>query len=414
MGNSFGFLKVEAEGGFQFTVVEACKAEAIDLGQTCNLTFGTDQQLISIGNVTRGAMKPMPGIAGIGIWFAMLLFFGVVVCALLFVVVEILTRSTAPNSGIVAYFKESPVNDPDELNPKKRKKGIFRAAGRTFILGVSDTQTIFVGAFLLGFAGQSKCQLTSYHFTVAVNQMMIALSVMTFSVALIRTYWRNPLAAAFRLILSLGAFVGVGLTIFRKANYAPDWPPPNTRNDSAILLPVACLLESDLRSHAQEQARQSRADIGFGELDTWPIERWFFITLAIAFLVAHASIPIRFAERRNHVPEKWKRFRAFVTVTYWAYMLLPPTVTSVVCWARVYQTREWVKRSGWIGSPNTEYIIWDSGQLIAMGVLISVIMNVLSEMLTREDKIAKRKKMDEYRQVGSVYHDSDYELRSRL
>ena len=259
------------------------------------------------------------------------------------------------------------------------------------MLGVSDTQTIFIGAFLLGFAGQSKCQLTSYHFTTAVNQMMIALSVMVFSVALVRTYWRNPLAAAFRLLLSLGSFIGVGLTIFRKANYAPDWPPPDSRKDSAILLPVACLLESDLRARAEAQARASQSDLGFGSSSAWPNERWFFIALVIAFLVAHASIPVRFAERRvregtNYA--QWTRFRGFVTVIYWAYMLIPPTFTSIWCWIRVYQTRKWVNNSGWIGSPNPEMVIWDSGQLIAMGVLITVMMNVLTEALKRKGKAA--------------------------
>jgi hypothetical protein len=251
------------------------------------------------------------------------------------------------------------------------------------VLSAADTQTIFIGAFLLGFAGQSKCQLTSYHFTVAVNQMMIALSSMTFSVALVRTYWRNPLAATFRLLLSTGAFVGVGLTIFRKANYAPDWPPPKKRKDSAILMPVACLLETDLRTRSQQQAK---SDIGFGKPTAWPVERYFFIALVLAFIVAHLSIPIRFAESRKYAPKRWTKFRGPFTVMYWLFMLLPPTFISVWCWAKVYETREWVRDSGWMETPNTEFVIWDSGQLIAIGVLITVINNMLTEAWKREGK----------------------------
>jgi hypothetical protein len=41
--------------------------------------------------------------------------------------------------------------------------------------------------------------------------------------------------------------------------------------------------------------------------------------------------------------------------------------------------------------PNTEMIIWDSGQLIAMGVLITVIMNVLTEAYERKKKDAEKK-----------------------
>ena len=92
MGNSFGFLHVESEGGFHFTVEDACKAADVDLNQTCSLTF-SNSDLISIGNVTRGHLEPKPGIAGIGIWFAMMVFFGVVAIAVVFVVLEILTRS---------------------------------------------------------------------------------------------------------------------------------------------------------------------------------------------------------------------------------------------------------------------------------------------------------------------------------
>jgi len=265
-----------------------------------------------------------------------------------------------------------------------------RAAGRTFVLGVADTQTIFVGAFLLGFAGRSKCKLTSYHFTVAVSQMMIALSALTFSIALVRTYWRNPLAAAFRLILSVGAFIGVGLTIFREANYAPYDALKHSSKDSAILLPVACMLEMDLRSGAEEQARENQANLGFGNATAWPPERFMYIVLGVAFIAAHISVPIRFAESRDRAPKVWTEKRAFVTLIYWILVLLTPIVTSIFCWFRVYTMREWVAGSGWMEDPNTEMIVWDSGQLIAMGVLITVIMNVLTEAKEREKKDANK------------------------
>jgi hypothetical protein len=67
MGNSFGFLRSESESSFQFNVIEACKAEKVDLAQSCKLTFDVNRELTSIGNVTRGGMVPQPGIAGIGV-----------------------------------------------------------------------------------------------------------------------------------------------------------------------------------------------------------------------------------------------------------------------------------------------------------------------------------------------------------
>lgn len=95
MGNTFGFLHTSSSG-FHFTVVNACKAEGIDLNQTCSLSFGKNQELVAIGNITKGMMKPNPGIAGVGIWFAAMVFFGIVVVAVVFVILEILARSTKP------------------------------------------------------------------------------------------------------------------------------------------------------------------------------------------------------------------------------------------------------------------------------------------------------------------------------
>ena len=61
---AFGFL--QTEGRFRFEVVESCKDRQIDLNMTCRLAFDAGR-LISIGNVTRGTMKPEPGVAGVGV-----------------------------------------------------------------------------------------------------------------------------------------------------------------------------------------------------------------------------------------------------------------------------------------------------------------------------------------------------------
>lgn len=67
MGNTFGFLRPETDGGFKFSVLDACKAEHIDLSRNCNLDFGPGHELLSIGNIKRGSFTPNPGIAGEGV-----------------------------------------------------------------------------------------------------------------------------------------------------------------------------------------------------------------------------------------------------------------------------------------------------------------------------------------------------------
>jgi hypothetical protein len=216
--------------------------------------------------------------------------------------------------------------------------------------------------------------------------MMVALFSTTFSVTLVRTYWRNPLAAGFRLLLLFGAFIGVGLTIFRKANYAPDWPPPSERKDSAISLPVTCLLEMSIRDAVVDQAQVHGVDMRLGEATSWPVDRYCFIALTIAFIINHLPIPIRYAASRHSTSAKRIKFRGWSTIGYWALVLVPPTFLSVWYWTKVYIARSCVKDSGWMEVPNTELVIWDQGQLIAIGVLITVVNNMLTEAWKRDSK----------------------------
>ncbi|KAF2801906.1 uncharacterized protein BDZ99DRAFT_527870 [Mytilinidion resinicola] len=404
MGNTFGFMKPQSRGGFQFMVLDSCKAEGIDLNETCGLHFGPNHQLLSIGNITKGEMTPRPGIAGQGIWLGMLSLFAVIVVAFVFVAIEIvsrfeLSRKLASNGRVlkfVYYFKDPPDEDVDDPERKIRYRARIRAGIRGYVLGASDAQTILVAAFILSFAAQEKCQLTSYHFTVAADMMTISLSVLVFSVALVRTYWRNPWAATFRVLLSIGAFIGVGLTIFGENNYSPEWPPPQNRHDSAILLPVACLLETDLWSRTKKQAEDHQADLGFQNSPSrWPTERFFYIVLVFAFLIAHASIGVRRWEGRhgegNPGPRLWTNARGWFTTIYWLVVLLIPTVASVWVWNKVRIARVWVKDSGWIEDPNPEFNLWDSGQLIPLGAFILILMTMLTELKSRKGEADNRK-----------------------
>lgn len=296
--------------------------------------------------------------------------------------------------NVITYFKSPPEDDDDDSGHRLAKS---RAIIRAFLLGASDFQTILVGAFILSYAGQSKCQLTSYHFTVAVDTMMVSLSIIVFSVALVRTYWRQPVAAAFRVLLSFVVFIGVALTVFRKNNYSPEWNPPRGRNDSVILLPVACLLETELYLRAENQAKLSQADLGFhGPPSRWPTERYFYILLALVFLVAHFSVVVRRGQGRhgegNPTSRKWGKFHGWLTVAYWAIVLLIPAVVTVTCWVRIKKAREWVDGSGWIRKPNPEYNLWDSGQLIPMisGVIL-ILMAMATEAKSRQKEADRRK-----------------------
>lgn len=304
-----------------------------------------------------------------------------------------LTAGTCRSRTFIRLFKSpSEDDDADGSGQTKRYRSKIRALIRVFVLATSDYQIILVGAFILSYAGKGKCELTSYHFTTTVDLMMISLSVIVFSVALVRTYWRHPVAALFRVLLSVTVFIGVALTVFEKNSYSPEWIPPRGRHDSAILLPVACLLEPDLYLRAKSQSEQSQADLGFHSPPSrWPAEKYFYILLALAFLTAHVSVMVRRLQGRlgegNPTERKWSRSLGKLTIVYWLFVLLTPAGVIIACWVRIYLAREWVRGSGWISEPNPEFNLWDSGQLlpIVSGVVL-ILMATATEAKSTKAK----------------------------
>lgn len=142
-------------------------------------------------------------------------------------------------------FQDPPEDDENSPELLKRIAAQLRADIQTFLLGVSDSQTVIVGSLVISHHVPSKFQLSSYHFNTAID-IMIALSIITFSVALSRNYSRAHWAAGVQSLLSNPSFVRVGLTIIPNNDLHSEWRPSFDRNDSAILLPVACLLETHL------------------------------------------------------------------------------------------------------------------------------------------------------------------------
>lgn len=267
------------------------------------------------------------------------------------------------------------------------------------MLGTADTQMVLVIAQTLNFATLGKCGLSAYHFRAAVDAMLISYSSVVLSVALVRSYWRSIPTAAFRVILSLGVYLCIVLIFSTGTSFAADWPPPASRNDSLILLPVACLLESDLfaevRSQLDEQPNAMR-----GSIDSlaFPTEIVFLILLGTVFLLAHCATVIRRVNGRhgegNTVVKIWKnKWHGILAIVYWIYVLFTPAIISIWCWVQIGLTRDWVSKSGWQGNPNPEDNVWDTGQLIPLLSIILLLVSVSNTIW--EGKIQRGKERPE-------------------
>lgn len=262
------------------------------------------------------------------------------------------------------------------------------------MLTAADTQIIFVCAYVVSFVAKTKCELTAYRYGVALDIMNIGLSVIVCSVALVRTYWRNPLTAFFRTLLTVAAFVCVALTVSHDNSFAPEWPPASEHQDSAVLLPLACLLDSGLRANANRQADAASARLGFhSPAFKWPHERIHFVFLCIACVFAHLApfcrrfLQGRHVESTTLIFRTWSRGHGWFVVLYWLIVLGIPTVVAPWSWNNVYKARVWVRDSGWISTPNTEWDLCNADQLIpGVSVIILLTMAVLTELWSTQKK----------------------------
>lgn len=287
-----------------------------------------------------------------------------------------------------AEFVDPPKPDPTQWSTK------IHAAARQIVLTAADTQIIFVCAFAVSFVAKTKCELTAYRYGVALDIMNIGLSVVVCSVAMVRSYWRHPLTAVFRTVLTVAAFICVALTVSHDSSFAPEWPPASEHQDSAVMLPLACLLDSGLRETATRQADAANARLGFhSSALKWPPERVHFIFLCIACAVAHLSPLCRHVLQDRHVESTtlifrtWSRGHGWFVALYWLIVLGIPTVVAPWSWYNAYEARVWVRDSGWISTPNTEWDLYNADQLIpGASVNILLTMAVLTELWSTQKK----------------------------
>lgn len=290
-------------------------------------------------------------------------------------------------------FKFAEFVDPPNPDPRHWSSRIL-AAGREFVLTAADTQIIFVCAFVVSFVAKTKCELTAYRYGVALDIMNMGLSVIVCSVALVRTYWRHPLAAFFRTLLTVAAFICVALTVSYDNSFAPEWPPASEYQASAVLMPLACVLDSGLRGNATRQADAADARLGFhGSALKRPPERVHFIFLCIACAFAHLAplcrrvIQGRHVESTTLIMRTWSRGHGWFVVLYWLIVLGIPMVVAPWAWTNVYKARVWVRDSGWISTPNTEWDLYNADQLIpGASVIILLTMAVLTELCSTQKK----------------------------
>ena len=242
-------------------------------------------------------------------------------------------------------------------------------ARRILLLTISDAQILIALAFGLNFAAESKCSLTTYHFGVALDTVLICCSTMAFSLSICRDFWRTPASALVRFILSTFIFVCLGVFIFyeNQGRHFPNWPPSSDNpNDFLVLLPAACLEDPDLFSELDSSSTIQSADsLRLAKLGSQSFVI-LFIPLAVVYLIAVVISLSRIAEGSINVG---RRSKCYIGCIFWFLLRLVPVVVGCYCWASIPEARRYVNDSGWMvldNGNNPELDINSIGQILAM------------------------------------------------
>ena len=125
----------------------------------------------------------------------------------------------------------------------------FTKAFRTFLLATSDTQMLFNFAYGLNFFLIQKCTISAYHYAIVIEIGLMSCASFVLTMAFVSEYWKAPITGVLRwiVILVIVSFLGVELNHQRTRTEYPEYQPPFSRKDSAILLPASCFLDSQFK-----------------------------------------------------------------------------------------------------------------------------------------------------------------------
>ena len=136
--------------------------------------------------------------------------------------------------------------------PAEERQGrqkIFHKAFRTLLLATSDTQMLFNSAYGLDFYLLQRCIISAYHYAIGIQIGLISCASFVLTMAFVSEYWKAPITGVLRrsAILVIAAFLNLELNGQRTRIENPEYLPPLSRKDSAILLLSSCFSDSQFK-----------------------------------------------------------------------------------------------------------------------------------------------------------------------
>ena len=267
---------------------------------------------------------------------------------------------------------------------RRHKHKILYEAFRTYLLATSDANTLLMLAYGLNFFLVQQCTMSTYHYAVVTDIVLMSCANFVLITALVSEYWRAPVTGFLRFGAMVVIFTFLGITLnyqrtrVRKAEYIP----PDSRNDSVILLPASCFLDPQFKGLSSNLTTSMLKKIGYQVKPYlfWEFRLW--IVLVVFFFAGTLRTIVQFFSDRRRKKGKAYNLAIGVIICCWkTLVLLLFMVVSILAWVRILRLKSWVNRSQWIKPgriPNPENDMLANGQILSLlqlGIILVFIFN---------------------------------------
>jgi hypothetical protein len=240
---------------------------------------------------------------------------------------------------------------------------------RTIALAVSDSQSLLALAYSVNFKPfmpftPEVCTMTVYHYTIAINYILMSLSAAVMSVLMVQNYWKTPIASVLRTCAHATVFIFMFMIMSNQLARPtfPEWEPTFHRKDSAILLPAACFFDPDLDETLKKTFDGFNAT-QLNEVGTPYAPRQYsneFSLLVINLMLYILALSRYAAPRAYQVCQYYindnfdfgnREFGLYKNISFilfWVVSTIATCVSLIVLARHIWVLRAWADQSGWL------------------------------------------------------------------
>lgn len=257
------------------------------------------------------------------------------------------------------------------------------------ILSSADTQLLLILAYGVAFYSTAQCQMSLYHYFVALHTILVGLSTSLLASVLVHSRDKSYFTSCLRIIICSVAFIGLyntnGIHISNKSQGKVFLGrlPARTQEDSLLLLPAYCVLEETVSPffHLNVEQQQLFTNSG-GPCD---VSRQCLVLLFIHIIMSLFTI-LDINPRRILQSQKRARQWVYISGVCRGLIWIGCLALIIFNWVSIETLRSWVDGSEWLSrdegrNPEKDYQgIGQLAPLFSLGAIGFTLLNTFWEI----------------------------------